>query len=57
MQYEEVEVAYVIRHTRPEDNQSARESHRNGGDRKKNDKHREPRGPPSLFLNYIPLTV
>ncbi|MCI45504.1 hypothetical protein A2U01_0066743, partial [Trifolium medium] len=28
MQYEEVDVADAIRHGRPEDNQSARESHR-----------------------------
>ncbi|MCI44192.1 hypothetical protein A2U01_0065431, partial [Trifolium medium] len=34
MQYEEVEVADVIRHARPEYNQPARESHRKGGDRR-----------------------
>ncbi|MCI56247.1 hypothetical protein A2U01_0077498, partial [Trifolium medium] len=47
--YEEVEVADAIRHARPEDNQPAWEPHRKEGDRRKNDKHREPRGPPSLF--------
>ncbi|MCI80422.1 hypothetical protein A2U01_0101693, partial [Trifolium medium] len=57
MQYEEVEVADVIRHARPEDNNPAREPHHKGVDRRKNDKHREPRGPPSLFSNYTPLTV
>ncbi|MCI72053.1 hypothetical protein A2U01_0093316, partial [Trifolium medium] len=57
IQYEEVEMADAIRHARPGDNNSARESHRKGGDRRKNDKHMEPRGPPSLFSNYTPLTV
>ncbi|MCI89336.1 hypothetical protein A2U01_0110624, partial [Trifolium medium] len=41
IQYEEVEVADAIHHARPEDNNPARESHRKGGDRRKNDKHRE----------------
>ncbi|MCI45001.1 hypothetical protein A2U01_0066240, partial [Trifolium medium] len=47
------------RHARPEDNKElpAREPHRKGGNRRKNDKHREPRGRPSLFSNYTPLTV
>ncbi|MCI39894.1 hypothetical protein A2U01_0061126, partial [Trifolium medium] len=57
VQYEEVEVADANCHARPEDNQPARESHRKGGDRRKNDKHREPQGPPNLFSNYTPLTV
>ncbi|MCI56018.1 hypothetical protein A2U01_0077269, partial [Trifolium medium] len=55
MQYEEVEMADAIRHARLEDNNFAQESHRKGGDIRKNDKHREPRGPPSLFSNYTPL--
>ncbi|MCI36748.1 hypothetical protein A2U01_0057971, partial [Trifolium medium] len=49
MQYEEVEVIDVIRHTRPEDSQPARESSRKGGDRRNGDRSREPRGPPSTF--------
>ncbi|MCI91543.1 hypothetical protein A2U01_0112837, partial [Trifolium medium] len=57
MQYEEVEVADIIRHARPEDSNPARKPHRKGGDRRKNEKHREPRGPPSLFSSYTPLTA
>ncbi|MCI60715.1 hypothetical protein A2U01_0081971, partial [Trifolium medium] len=34
-----------------------RESSSINGGKKKNDKHTEPRGPPSLFSNYTPLTV
>ncbi|MCI96576.1 hypothetical protein A2U01_0117876, partial [Trifolium medium] len=43
MQYKEAEVADAIRHARHEDNNPAREPHHKGGDRRKNDKHREPR--------------
>ncbi|MCI86615.1 hypothetical protein A2U01_0107896, partial [Trifolium medium] len=43
IQYEEVEVADATLHARPDDNNLAREPHRKGGDRRKNDKHREPR--------------
>ncbi|MCI74757.1 hypothetical protein A2U01_0096021, partial [Trifolium medium] len=57
IQYEEVEVADAIRHARPEEGNPAREPHRKGGDRRKNDKHKEPRGPPSLFSSYTPLTA
>ncbi|MCI63861.1 hypothetical protein A2U01_0085118, partial [Trifolium medium] len=53
----EVEVADAIHHARPEDNNPAREAHRKGGDRKKNDKHREPRGPSNLFSTYTPLNA
>ncbi|MCI57127.1 hypothetical protein A2U01_0078378, partial [Trifolium medium] len=59
---EEREVADAIRHSRPEDNPPPRESNpppreysHKGGDRKRNDRSREPRGPPSQFMNYTPL--
>ncbi|MCI63859.1 hypothetical protein A2U01_0085116, partial [Trifolium medium] len=55
MQYEEVEVADAIHHARPEDNNPARESHRKGGDRKKNDKHREPEDHPACSRATLPL--
>ncbi|MCI09591.1 hypothetical protein A2U01_0030678 [Trifolium medium] len=51
MQYEEVEVANVIRHYGPEDSQPPRESSRKGGERRNGDRPREPRGPPSTFAN------
>ncbi|MCI53521.1 hypothetical protein A2U01_0074768, partial [Trifolium medium] len=64
IQYKEHEAADAIRHSRAKHNPLRRESnhppressHRDGG-KKKNDKHREPRGPPNLFSNYTPLTV
>ncbi|MCH81476.1 hypothetical protein A2U01_0002263, partial [Trifolium medium] len=55
MQYEEVEVADAIRHSRLEDSHPAREPSHKGGDKKRNDRPREPRGPPSTFTNYTPL--
>ncbi|MCH99129.1 hypothetical protein A2U01_0020140 [Trifolium medium] len=62
IQYEEREVADAIRHSRPEDNPPPQESNppprefsHNGGDRKRNDRPREPQGPPSQFMNYTPL--
>ncbi|MCI48564.1 hypothetical protein A2U01_0069807, partial [Trifolium medium] len=64
IQYEERKAADAIRHSRAEDNSSRRESNhppressRRYGGKKKNDKHRDPRGPPSLFSNYTPLTI
>ncbi|MCI28517.1 hypothetical protein A2U01_0049718, partial [Trifolium medium] len=56
------EVADALRHSRPDDNPPPRESnpppressHKEGG-RKKNDKSREPRGPPSMFSSYTHL--
>ncbi|MCI50738.1 hypothetical protein A2U01_0071982, partial [Trifolium medium] len=58
IQYDEREMADAIRHSRPEDNLPPRESNpppqessHKGGDIKKNDRTREPRGPPSQFTN------
>ncbi|MCI82979.1 hypothetical protein A2U01_0104253, partial [Trifolium medium] len=55
IQYEEVQAADDIRHARPGSSQSAREPSHKGGDRRRGDKQREPRGPPTTFTNYTPL--
>ncbi|MCI18273.1 hypothetical protein A2U01_0039427, partial [Trifolium medium] len=55
IQYEEREMAGAIRHSRPKDNPPPQESSHKGRYRKKNDRSREPRGPPSTFTNYTPL--
>ncbi|MCI54158.1 hypothetical protein A2U01_0075406, partial [Trifolium medium] len=55
IQYEEVQIADAARHSRPGSSQPAREPSQRGGDRRKGDRSREPRGPPSTFAVYTPL--
>ncbi|MCI70739.1 hypothetical protein A2U01_0092002, partial [Trifolium medium] len=56
IQYEEVQAADAARHSRlGTSSQLAREPSHRGGDRRKGDRSREPRGPPSTFANYTPL--
>ncbi|MCH84788.1 hypothetical protein A2U01_0005624, partial [Trifolium medium] len=55
IQYEEVHAADAARHSRPGSSQSAREPSHKGGDRRRGERSREPRGPPSTFANYTLL--
>ncbi|MCI20469.1 hypothetical protein A2U01_0041631, partial [Trifolium medium] len=48
-------MADAIRHSQPEDNPPPRECSHKGWDRKRKDKRRESRGPPSTFTNYTQL--
>ncbi|MCI51741.1 hypothetical protein A2U01_0072985, partial [Trifolium medium] len=45
----------AARHSRPGSSQPAREPSHRGVDRRKGDRSREPRVPPSTIANYTPL--